>query len=110
MAKKHPKEIGLSDDHVTQLEVFIDTYSSKMGIALRTYLECLAINAAAEKSRYNIKKGSRLRSRAIMAFENQVGRKPSAEDLIQELSAVTSIPAYIAEAIRRDMARLAAKE
>jgi hypothetical protein len=37
MAKKHPKEIGLSDDHVTELEVFIDTYSSKMGIALRTY-------------------------------------------------------------------------
>jgi hypothetical protein len=42
----------------------------------------------------------------LQAFESYLGWKPTANDILKEVSRYVTVPPYIAEAIRRDMERL----
>jgi hypothetical protein len=111
--------VGLSEAQTSDLLQLKDHYQfsvarnssgpeAGIGHSMSGYLGLLAIGAACENQGYKriAERSAKLRRDSIRAFEVCLRRRPSPDDLLQELSKVTTVPLFIAEAIRRDVERL----
>jgi hypothetical protein len=111
--------VGLSEAQTSELLQLKDHYQLSMtrstsdpavwfGNNMSGYLGLLAIGAACENQGYKriAERSTKLRRDSMRAFESYLRRRPSPDDLLQELSKVAAVPLFIAEAIRRDVERL----
>jgi hypothetical protein len=109
--------IGLSADQARELHAFRNQYQTSIaqnlsgqalqfGNQLGNYLSALAIHAVIGDDAPQTANVIHLRRLALRAFHGYLRRKPTAEDLLQELTRVVAVPTYIADAIRRDVERL----
>jgi hypothetical protein len=82
--------------------------AARFGNNMSGYLGLLAIGAACENQGYKriAERSTKLRQDSLRAFATYLRRRPSPDDLLQELSRVATVPPFIAEAIRRDVERL----
>jgi hypothetical protein len=121
MMSKNPISIGLSDEQANQLMRLQFAYQAVIGhnisdpavwfgCHLGIYLSALCVGAAVENQQPRgsarlQREALRHRQNAMRAFHTYLGRTPTADDLINELAQRVAVPDFVAEAIRRDIAR-----
>lgn len=114
---RDPTVFSLTDNQINELLELREQYQLSIGYDisdpvvwfrnhLSGYLSTLALAATVENHKLRFRNLSPLRIDSMRAFESYLGRQPTAEDLIQELSLFTTVPDYLAEAINRDVAQL----
>jgi hypothetical protein len=112
---------GLTDQQVSELRKLEEEYRAKADLPLdklvgcvSCYLGYLAVSGAAENApetpalEKTCKKSNRERGEMVRIFGSLLGRTPTPDDLIQELSRFATVPPALANAIRRDVERLLA--
>lgn len=102
MRKQYQATIGFD---VSDPAVWFGTHLSSYITGLLLDLESEHVGSKTGTTRIQ-KQAAKIRRDTLIAFQNYFGRKPLAEDIIQELARVLTVPDYIAEAIRQDFQRL----
>jgi hypothetical protein len=110
--------IGLTQEQSKQLGELAERFHSTLGKDIQdpdtwfgnhlsSYLRGLWVDAEIELSGHRVRKSTKLRRDAMLAFKNYFGRPATADDLLNRLSsAVGKINDEVSEAIRRDVERL----
>lgn len=116
------KTIGLSIDQTRELEQLQQEHRSKIGHnfsdpadrfrgVLSLYLSLLCVDAYVETGTTKISNPKAVtteRRQLLRSLRRQFGRKPTADDLVGELSRFVTVPDFVGEAIQRDIRRLLA--
>ena len=121
---KNESTIGLSDRELSQLWDVSEEYGSRIGfkvsdpavwfgVHVKNHLRALCGGAAASNRESQTRQWkklqtqfNKLRQYSMQAFKSYSGRKPTADDLLQELSRFVTVPEFASKAIRRGVERL----
>jgi hypothetical protein len=120
-----PELTGLTSKQANQLVAISQRYRDRVGhdakdpavwfsVHIGNYLSSLALQTEAEciasqkRPLITLRRSAvKLRRNTMTAFRNYLGRRPTADDLLADVRRFETVPAHIAEAISRDIARLA---
>lgn len=109
--------IQFTDEQIRQLIKLKNAYQARLGhnvadlqvwfgTHLTIYLSALALEAEGKSHGLKIRPSTTHRRASVRAFATYLGRKPSGDDIIEELSRIVAVPDFIADVIRRDVQQL----